>query len=132
MQQYGFLEFEFLGVVIFSLILPAAILIALLTRKTISRAAVFLFGMLLILLSGLDFVILHHLLKSATHTKALMNDLMFGPALSVTLYLLPVVFAGIGTNLVSHILIRHLTEAEKRFEQERLADDTGQCGPPQC
>jgi len=31
---------------------------------------------------------------------------------------LPVVFGGIGVNLISHVRLRHLTEAEKRFDRE--------------
>ena len=31
---------------------------------------------------------------------------------------LPVVFGGIGVNLISHVLLRHLTEAEGRFDRE--------------
>ena len=32
-------------------------------------------------------------------------------------------FAGIGINLVSHVLIRHLVEAEKQFEKEHSHAD---------
>ena len=35
-----------------------------------------------------------------------------------SLYLLPAVFAGIGVNLVSHVVIRHLNLAESRFERD--------------
>ncbi len=27
--------------------------------------------------------------------------------------------AGVGVNMISHILIRHLTEAEKQFDRDR-------------
>ena len=35
------------------------------------------------------------------------------------LYLLPALFAGIGINLVSHVLIHHLVSAERRFDQNQ-------------
>jgi hypothetical protein len=31
---------------------------------------------------------------------------------------LPAVFGGIGVNLISHVLLRHLAEAEERFDRE--------------
>ena len=36
---------------------------------------------------------------------------------TISLYLLPALFAGIGINLVSHVLIYHLASAEHRFDQ---------------
>lgn len=77
-----------------------------------------MFGVLLILLSGVDFVLLHYLQVLARHTSSLLDDELFGSALSVALYLLPVVFAGIGTNVVSHVLIQHLAEAEEKYDQK--------------
>lgn len=118
MQKSYFLEFEFLALVAFSFVLPMAVLIWLSLKRTIARATVLLFGMLLIVLSGVDFVLLRELEASATRTRAAMGDPVLGSALSVALYLLPVVFAGIGANVVSHVLIEHLTKAEKKFDQE--------------
>jgi hypothetical protein len=43
---------------------------------------------------------------------------IFSSELSMALYLLPAVFAGIGVNLLSHVLIGHLNEAEQKFDQE--------------
>jgi hypothetical protein len=36
----------------------------------------------------------------------------------MVLYLLPALFAGIGINVVSHILVSHRVGAEKKFAQE--------------
>jgi len=36
--------------------------------------------------------------------------------------LLIVLFGGIGVNLVSHVLVRHLTQAERRFDAEHRND----------
>lgn len=46
------------------------------------------------------------------------DDKLFASELSIALYLLPAVLAGIGINVVSHILIHHLLDAEKRFDRE--------------
>lgn len=118
MQKSDFLEFEFLALVAFSFVFPMVILIGLSLKRTIARGTVLFFGMLLIALSGVDFVLLRQLEASATCTHAMISDPVLGSALSVALYLLPVVFAGIGTNVVSHVLIEHLTKAEKKFDQE--------------
>jgi hypothetical protein len=118
MQKSYFLEFEFIALVTFSFVLPMAILIWLSVKRAIARVTVLLFGVLLIVLSGVDFVLLRSLAASATRTRAALDDPALGSALSVALYLLPVVFAGIGTNVVSHVLIEHLTKAENKFDQE--------------
>ena len=34
-------------------------------------------------------------------------------------YLLPALFAGLGVNMLSHILVGHLRDAETRFDQEQ-------------
>jgi hypothetical protein len=44
---------------------------------------------------------------------------LFVSEVSVALYLLPLLFAGVGMNLISHILISHLEDAEKRFDREQ-------------
>jgi hypothetical protein len=120
MHKSVFLELEFyiLISVSVSVIFPVVILTTLLAKKAIARSTVFLFGVLLIVLSGMDFVLLRSLAISAQHTPSVFDDKVFGSALSVALYLLPVVFAGIGTNVLSHVLIQHLTEAEKKFDEK--------------
>lgn len=118
MQKSIFLETEFYALVAFSIVFPISILAGLLLKKMIARRTVFMFGVLLIVLAGVDFFLLRHLAIKASHTASLFDDELFGSALSIALYLLPVVFAGIGTNLVSHVMIQHLTEAERKFDQK--------------
>ena len=69
-------------------------------------------------LSGVDLVLLQKLAEKAKLSLSTFDDRLFVTELSIALYLLPAVFAGIGVNLVSHVLIRHLNRAEKRFEQD--------------
>lgn len=45
----------------------------------------------------------------------MLDDAVFTSELATALYLLPALFAGIGVNMLSHILISHLAQAEKRF-----------------
>ena len=44
---------------------------------------------------------------------------VFLSEISLALYLLPAMFGGIGINVISHILVRHLSEAEDEYRQER-------------
>ena len=44
-------------------------------------------------------------------------------ALVLSLYLLPALFAGLGINIVSHVLNNHLDAAERRFARQHPAED---------
>ncbi|MNV98981.1 hypothetical protein D3C71_1942950 [compost metagenome] len=74
------------------------------------------------LISGVDVYLLQSLAAVAKNTPSLADDAVFISELSIALYILPVVFGGIGVNLISHVLLRHLTEAEKRFDREHPDD----------
>ena len=108
---------EFFLVILLSFLIPGAIYIAMLIKRSISRKTVFLLGVALIVLAGVDAVLLQHLANSAAHTPPVWADKLFASELSVALYLLPLVSAGVGINIVSHLLITHLTEAERNFDQ---------------
>ncbi len=118
MNASVFVELRFWVLVAFSLVLPAGIYAALLRTRAISRLAVLGFGIALVLIAGIDVYLLQNLAALARHTPSLADDAVFLSELSIALYVLPVVFGGIGVNLVSHVLLHHLTEAEKRFERE--------------
>ena len=49
-------------------------------------------------------------------SPALFDDRMFASEISVALYLLPVIFAGVGVNVISHVLVSHLIGAEKAYD----------------
>lgn len=118
MSASVFVELRFWLLVVFSLVLPAGIYAALLRTRAISRLAVLGFGIALVLIAGVDVYLLQSLAALARHTLSLADDAVFLSELSIALYVLPVVFGGIGVNLISHVLLHHLTEAEKRFERE--------------
>ncbi len=113
------LRTEFFLLIAVSLVLPVAIYMLLFHRKSISRGAVAGYGTLLITLAGANVYLLQRLSAQAGTTPNTLDDKLFASELSVALYLLPAVFAGIGVNLLSHALISHLTKAEQRYEQHK-------------
>ena len=46
-----------------------------------------------------------------------VDDSLFVSEVRVALYLLPALFAGLGINVISHVLTTHLAQAEKRFAE---------------
>ncbi|MCO4093439.1 MAG: hypothetical protein HEQ37_02795 [Acidovorax sp.] len=118
MSNSVFFEFRFWLLVAFSLVLPVAIYVVLLATRSISRPAVLAFGVVLVLMAGVDVYLLQTLKSLAHASPSLADDALFNTELSIALYVLPAVFGGIGVNLISHVLLRHLAEAEERFDRE--------------
>jgi len=118
-NESAFLRIAFWALVLSSMIVPAAIYIAMVVKERISRITVFAFGMLLILLSAVDLFLLQHLMNIAGQTPSLLDDKLFKSEFSLALYLLPLISAAVGTNLISHVLERHLEEAERRLDRQR-------------
>ncbi len=123
MVQTVFVEIQFWLLVLFSIIVPVAIYYGLLKRRNISRNTVLLFGVVLLLISGVDIYLLQVLSKMAKTSLSHWGNSVFLSELSIALYLLPITYGGIGVNLISHVLIRHLSRAERRFEQMRHKSD---------
>jgi hypothetical protein len=101
-----------------SFLLPFTIYGVMLLKQAISRRAVLSFGILLVFFAGLDVYFLQVLAGAAKATASQVDDAIFASELSVALYLLPALFAGVGINVISHVLISHLAEAEARFGQD--------------
>jgi hypothetical protein len=119
MKSHVFFEIEFIFLIGSSVLLPAGIYAFLLLTKSISRWTVLFLAVTLIALSGADVFLLQTLAEQAKTTTSLFDDKLFSSELSVALYLLPAVFAGIGVNLISHVLTRHLEDAEELFERQQ-------------
>ncbi len=113
-----FAEMQFWLLIFFSVVLPFGIYGIMLSKRAISRITVFLFGFSLVALAGVDVYLLQALAAMAKVTPSLVDDSIFVSELAVALYLFPAMFAGIGINMISHILINHLTLAERQFEKE--------------
>ncbi len=118
MSQSVFSELKFWIMLVASVVLPSGIYIVLLAKRAISRNTVLLLGFALVAIAGLDVFFLQSLAATAKLTPSLADDAVFVSEVSVALYLLPAMFGGIGVNVISHILVRHLEEAEMRFTQE--------------
>ena len=117
------IKIEFWALVLSSLVLPAGLYAAMALKKSISRVTVVAFGSLLILMSTFDALMLQQLVRAARSTPSVLDDQIFLSESSIALYLLPLVSAAIGTNIVSHVLIQHLARAERTFDRERLDGD---------
>jgi hypothetical protein len=101
--------------VLFSGVLPFAIYWALLVKRAISRTGVLLLGLSLVAIAGVDVYLLQSLATLAKLTPSVADDAVFVSEVSIALYLLPAMFGGIGINVISHVLLIHLVEAEARF-----------------
>jgi hypothetical protein len=113
-----FVELKFWLLVVFSIVAPAVIYAALLAKRTISRKSVLAFGVILVVLAGLDVYLLQGLARMAKASASIVDDAVFASEISAALYILPILFGGIGVNMVSHVLIAHLMQAEGRFDRE--------------
>lgn len=113
-----FTEMKFWLLIVFSAVLPLGIYAVLLAKRAISRYTVLFFGFTLVVIAALDVYLLQSLAELAKVTPSLADDAVFLSEISVALYLLPAMVGGIGINAISHILVRHLVEAERRFEKE--------------
>lgn len=115
-----FTEMRFWGLVLCSLVLPTAIFIMLFVRREFSKVTVLGFGLLLILLAGVDIFLLRALATMARATPSLADDLVFSSALSIALYIFPAAFGTFGLNMVSHVLMHYLKQKELRFELHQM------------
>lgn len=122
MNPSAFVETKFWLLVCISVLLPIVIYGVMLAKRAISRRTVLLFGVLLVFFAGVDVYFLQILASSSRETPSVLDDAIFNSELSVALYLLPALFAGVGINVISHILISHLSEAEARFKREHSRD----------
>ncbi len=114
-----FVEVEFWLLVLFSFVLPIAIYALLLVKRAVSRNTVLVVGLMLVVIAGVDVYLLRSLSTMAEMSPSLADDTVFLSEVTLALYLLPAMFGGIGVNLLSHVLVRHLASAELQFEKEQ-------------
>jgi len=118
MKLNVFFEMELILLVIFSVFIPVGIYLFLYKKIAISRWTVVAFALLLVVVAAIDVILLQSLTEKAKETESLLHDRLFTGQLSLILYLLPAAFAGLGVNLLSHVLVNHLNDAEKEFDRE--------------
>ena len=122
MSTTVFTEVRFWLLVVFSGVLPFAIYWMLLAKRAVSRTTVLVLGLSLVAIAGFDVYLLQTLATQAKLTPSLVDDAIFASEISIALYLLPAMFGGIGINVISHVLVSHLIEAETRFKAENRDD----------
>ena len=118
-----FLELQFWLLVLCSVVAPVGIYVLLMRLNRLSRTTVLCFGLFLVLLAGVD-LLLQRIAVLARVSGSLIDDHLFGPELSMALYLLPLMSAGIGINRVSQVLLEHLRFAEKSDDERNRPPGT--------
>jgi hypothetical protein len=113
-----FIELRFWLLVAFSLVAPVVIYAVLLAKRAVSPITVLFLGSVLLVIAGFDLYLLQSLAALAKASASLADDAVFLSELTIGLYLLPALFAGVGINVISHVLMRHLEQAERQFEKE--------------
>ena len=119
MNKSVFTEIEFYLFIFFALISPVSIYIYMMWKRAISSKSVLFFGAVLIVFSGISIFLLQRLNSIAKLSPSMLDHKIFASEVSIALYLLPALFAGIGVNLISDSLIKHLTEAERQYDRDR-------------
>jgi hypothetical protein len=119
MNNSVFIHVEFWLLLLASLVLPVVIYFLLLRIRRISRYTVLLFALALILLSALDLFLLRHLATAARTTPSVFDDALFASEFSLALYLLPLLSAGIGVNIMSDVLLNHLRRVSRGADTPR-------------
>ncbi|HEX4389242.1 MAG TPA: hypothetical protein VH109_11505 [Steroidobacteraceae bacterium] len=115
MDQTVFVELQFWLLVLFSIVVPVAMVWICLTVKALSRGTVLAIGLALVAMAGFDFYLLQVLSRMAKETPSTADDAVFDSEVTIGLYLLPALLAGVGVNVTSYVLIQHLTDAQERF-----------------
>jgi hypothetical protein len=123
MNQSVFVEFEFWLLVVFSIVVPTVIIWLCLNIRKVSRNHVLAVGLLMVAIAGMDIYLLQALQRRSRETPSTADDVIFDSEITVGLYVLPALLAGIGVNVASHVIIQHLSDAQRQFLMQR-ADHT--------
>jgi hypothetical protein len=117
MNDSIFAEKEFFLLIVVSIILPVSLYAFMMMKQSLSRAKVMLLGVTMVLISGGNVVLLQRLAAMAKVSPSLLDNRVFSSEISLALYLVPALFAGIGINIISHVIVRHLEDAEQQFDR---------------
>jgi hypothetical protein len=115
MEQTVFVEMKFWLLVLFSLVVPVGIVWISLSLRAVSRGHLLALGLILVAIAGFDIYLLQALARMSRDTPSLADDAVFDSEITVGLYVLPALLAGVGVNVTSHVLIQHLTDAQRRL-----------------
>ena len=112
MGQAIYLEYEFWALLIFTIIIPSVIFIWMMMKREFSRISLVSIGLFLVVIAGLDAILLRMLSVKAKITPGIVDDQIFVSEISIALYIIPLILAGVGVNLASHVLCNHIEIAE--------------------
>lgn len=108
MVEVAWLRLEFWALVLSSLALPITIGVHLLRARDISRWVLLSYAIGLLVLAGVDILLLKALAELARESLNPVDDAVFRSEYSVALYMLPLIAAGVGVNLLSFVITQHL------------------------
>lgn len=94
----------------------AAIYWLALRKRAMSTFVILLLGFSLVAIAAVEVYLLQSLKAQAKLTPSVADDVVFNSEVSIALFLVPVMFCGIGINVISHVLMEHLVETRKRFK----------------
>jgi len=108
MISVTWLRMEFWLLVLSSLALPLFMVVHLLRVQGIARRVLLFYAVSLLLLSGIDIILLQDVMALARHSVSLLDDTVFLSEYSLALYMLPLLAAGTGVNLLTFVITQHL------------------------
>ena len=112
MNNPFYLELEFWGVLACSVLLPTCIFAWMILRRSLSKFIIIVIGFLLVFIAGVNVIFLRLLCAKAKATPSILDDKLFVSEISIALYIIPLILAGIGVNLASHVLCNHINIVE--------------------
>lgn len=118
-QRFDLCRKEFVLLIVVSIVLPLALYAVMMLKKALSRAAALLYGITLVVISGANVVLLQRLASMAKISLATLDNQVLSSEISLALYLLPALFAGIGINIISHVIVSHLGDASASSHASR-------------
>jgi hypothetical protein len=108
MPSSVWIEAQFWALVLCSMLLPLAIIVHLIRAVAIRRYVLMGFALALLALACADFILLGHVASLAYRTPDLLDDRLFLSEASAAFYILPLLCAGVGINLLSFVITQHL------------------------
>ena len=81
-------------------------------KRKFSQISIVAIGVLLVVIAGMDAIFLRILSAKAKISPGILDDQIFVSEISIALYIIPLILAGVGVNLASHVLCNHLEITE--------------------
>jgi hypothetical protein len=115
-----YFEGEFWSLVVTALLLPGGIFSWLIRKRRVSWKVATVLSIILIVLGGIVAVLLQMLATRVKATPEIGDDMIFASEFSIALYILPLLLAGIGMNLLTRVLNDHVIFVELADERKGI------------